>query len=90
MNTPKVGQILIPNQDYIESNPEIINAFPNIQKGKEFEILEVITDTDDMWGITKLLDIAENKVIDLAEAPSLEGYWTLFMEEDSIRVVDKV
>lgn len=88
MNTPKVGQILIPNQDYIESNPEIIEAFPNIVKGKEYEILEVIIDVDDMWGITKLKDLSNDSLISLEDAPSLSGYWTLFMQDDSIRVVD--
>lgn len=91
--TPKVGQLVIPNEQYIEFNTTIVESFPNLRSGKEYEILAIASldeDFPDVWGITKLRCLETNEIYDLKDAPALEEYWALITEEDSIRVTDMV
>lgn len=90
--TPNIGQLVIPNEQYIDFNTMIIESFPNLRSGKEYEILEMdhLDDFPDVWGITKLRCLETNEIFDLKDAPGLQDFWALITEEDSIRVTDMV
>lgn len=99
--TPKVGDLIVPNIDYIEANPTIVEAY-GLRSGQPYEVMSVVDlkavaeaegyPSEDIsgWGIDKIRHINSEEILDINDGnPETEEWFAFFIEEDSARLIQK-
>lgn len=88
---PDVGQFVVVNKKWFETNTFFIQFLENLKSGKVYKILKIDVlgeEYPDEWGISSVQDIETLEIFDIRNYPELNDYWCIFDKEDEIKIVE--